>query len=310
MNTHARRFRFGVMAEGVHTRQALLETARAAEALGYSILLIRDHFIEPPFGNQLGPIAALSAVAAATTTLRIGTVVFCNDYRHPVMLAQEAATLDVLSEGRFELGLGAGFHEEEYGAAGLPFDRPGLRVGRLEESLRLLKGLFGDSPSTFHGRHYTVNGLDGFPKPVQRPHPPIHVAGSGPRLLGIAAREADIVGLQGGDQPAQRLPGAIEAKVAALHAAADGNRPELSTFMTLMLSSDRQGAAEELARARGWTGVTPDQVLSMPANFIGSPDDVEDQLLARRERYGLSYYVVPRPDMERAAPIVGRLTGS
>jgi probable F420-dependent oxidoreductase len=279
--------------------------------MGYSILLIRDHFIEPPFGHQLGPIAALSQVAAVTTTLRIGTLVSCNDYRHPVLLAQEAATLDVLSEGRFELGLGAGFHEEEYGAAGIPFDRPGIRVGRLEESIHLLKGLFGAEPFTFHGRHYTVSGLDGFPKPVQRPHPPIHVAGSGPRLLGIAARDADIVGLQGGDRAEQRLPEAIEAKLANLHAAGvDGNRPELSTFMTLVLSSDRHGAVEDLARARGWTGVTPDQVLSMPATFIGSPDEVGDQLEARRERYGLSYYVVPRPDMERAAPVVARLTGS
>jgi probable F420-dependent oxidoreductase len=299
------------MAEDVQTRDELLETARAAESGGYSTLLIRDHFIEPPFGHQLGPIAALATVAAVTTTLRIGTLVACNDYRHPVMLAQEAATLDVLSGGRFELGLGAGFHEHEYRAAGMPFDPPGARVGRLEESLRVLKGLFGDGACSFAGRHYAIEGLDGFPLPVQRPHPPIHVAGSGPRLLGIAAREADIVGLQGADDAAGRLPDAVGARVARVRAAApDAGGPELSTVMTLVLAGDRRGAAEELARRNSWSGVSPDDVLDMPATFVGDQACVEDLMRRRREEYGLTYYVVPRGAMDVAAPLVARMTGT
>lgn len=310
MIASVRRFRFGLMAEDVQTRDQLLETARAAEAAGYSTLLMRDHFIEPPFGHQLGPIGSLATVAAATTTLRIGTLVACNDYRHPVQLAQEAATLDVLSEGRFELGLGAGFNQEEYEAAGVRFDTPGTRITRLEESLQVVKALFGDGPATFEGRYYSIAGLDGFPKPVQRPHPPIHVAGSRPRLLGVAAREADIIGLQGSDEPAQRLPGAVAARVARVREAApDPDRLELSTFMTLVPARDRVAAAEDLARAHRWTGVTPEEVLSMPASFIGEAPQLEELLHARRDELGLSYYIVPRGSLDRAAPLVARMTG-
>jgi probable F420-dependent oxidoreductase len=311
MSAQLRRFRFGIMAERVHTHRDLLETAQAAEAAGYSTLLLRDHFIEPPFGHQLGPIAALATVAAATTTLRIGTLVNCNDYRHPVLLAQEAATLDVVSEGRFELGLGAGFHEQEYASAGIAFDRPGVRVSRLEEALRVVKGLFGDEPCTFLGRHYTVRGLDGFPKPVQRPHPPIHVAGAGPRLLGIAARHADIIGLQGMGAAVERLPDAIDGRLARVRdAAPDAGRLELSTFMTLVVARDRRRAAEDVIRENGWDGVGSDEVLEMPATFIGELGQIEEDLRARRDRYGFSYYVIPRPLMDAAAPIVARMAGT
>jgi probable F420-dependent oxidoreductase len=196
-----RRFRFGLMAENVRSPGEMVELARRAEATGYATILTRDHFIKEPFGHQLGPIVALAMAAEATTTLRLGSLVFCNDYRHPVLLAQEAATLDLLSNGRLELGLGAGFQREEYGQAGIPFERPGLRVDRLEESLRVLKGLFSDGPLTFAGRHYKISDLNGFPKPVQRPHPPFHVAAFGPRMLGIAGREADIINLQSGSSP-------------------------------------------------------------------------------------------------------------
>lgn len=310
MSAQHRRFRFGLMAEGVHTRRDLLEIARAAEADGYSTLLIRDHFIEPPFGHQLGPVGALATVAAVTTTLRIGTMVNCNDYRHPVLLAQEAATLDVLSEGRFELGLGAGFNEQEYASAGIAFDPPGLRVSRLEESLRVLKGLFGDDPCTFDGRHYTIRHMDGFPKPVQRPNPPILVAGSRPRLLGIAARHADVVALQGRDDAAERLPEAIERRLARVaQAARDARCLELSTFMTLAVTRDRLTAAEDIARRARWDGVTTEQVLEMPATFIGDEGQIEEDLHARRERYGFSYYVIPRPSMDAARPIVTKMTG-
>src|SRR5438876_677403 len=184
-----RPFRFGVSVHGSKSRAEWIGIARQAEALGYSTLLIPDHL-----GDQLSPIPALVAAADATSTLRIGSLVFDNDFRHPVMLAKEAATLDVLSGGRFELGIGAGWLRSEYEQAGIPYDPPGVRVGRMEEALQIIKGLFADRPVTFSGTYYKVSALEGQPKPVQRPHPPILIGGGGKRILSIAAREATIVG--------------------------------------------------------------------------------------------------------------------
>lgn len=311
--------RFGVFAESARTREQVVETARRAESAGYSTFLIRDHYIEAPFGHQLAPIATLATVAAVTTELRIGSLVFANDYRHPVMLAKEAATLDLLSGGRFELGLGAGFSRAEYEQAGLPFDVPGTRVDRLAESLRVLKGLFADTPCTFAGRHYTVAGLDSYPKPVQQPHPPIHVGGAGQRMLKLAAREADIVAIQsvsttGGAlsyDPSERLADAYARKIGWVREAA-GDRfdaLELSTTVSIVIDADREGAARRLAARRGWHALTPEQVLEIPTVWIGSVEQIVEEVLARREQYGLSYFVVDDADLDTAAPIVARLAG-
>jgi probable F420-dependent oxidoreductase len=187
MSAGWRPFRFGVVGEGIRSGRQLLERACRAEELGYATLLLRDHFVAEPFGDQLAPMVALTAAAAATRTLRVGSLVLDNDYRHPVLLAKEAATLDLLSGGRFELGIGAGWLREEYRRAGMPFDAPGVRVGRFEESLRVLKGLLAGPAFTFAGAHYSVTGLEGFPRPVQRPRPPILVGAGSKRMLGIAA---------------------------------------------------------------------------------------------------------------------------
>src|SRR5689334_20910954 len=185
----ARPFRFGVSVHGSRSGAEWRGIARQAEELGYSTLLMPDHL-----GDQLSPIPALVAAADATSTLRVGSLVFDNDFRHPVMLAKESATLDVLSGGRLELGMGAGWMKPEYEQAGIPFEKPGVRIEKLEESVKIVKGLFADGPVNFAGRHYTITGLEGSPKPVQRPRPPIHIGGGGQRLLTLAAREADIVG--------------------------------------------------------------------------------------------------------------------
>ncbi|MBO0745617.1 MAG: TIGR03621 family F420-dependent LLM class oxidoreductase [Candidatus Dormibacteraeota bacterium] len=316
--TNRREFRFGVMAEGITERPQLLETAREAEACGYDTFLIRDHFIAEPFGNQLGPISALATVAAITTRLRIGTMVICNDYRHPALLAQEAATLDVLSEGRFELGLGAGFSQPEYEAAGIPFERPGVRIGRLEESIACLKALFREGEATYRGRYYQL-GLDGFPKPVQRPHPPLVLAGALPRMLRLVAREADVAQLQTVDLTSgrQQDPGGSRlaeqegARLGLLREAAGDRWPdlELSKIVTVVAAGDPVRAAADLSRQRGWTGVTPEQVLEMPSVVIGTEASIADRLLERRERYGFSYYVVGRASMSTLAPVVARLAG-
>src|SRR5262245_4360667 len=159
-----RPFRFGLFDESSRSAEALRTAARKAEDRGYSTWLVRDHFIAEPFGHQLAPLTTLALVAGMTKTLRIGSFVFSNDYRHPLMLAKEIATLDVLSNGRVELGLGAGFSQTEYEQAGLPFDRPGVRIERLAEAIRILKGAFADGPFSLTGRHYSIKRYDGFPK--------------------------------------------------------------------------------------------------------------------------------------------------
>jgi len=184
------------------------ENARRVEALGYDTLLLPDHFAPDLFA----PIPALTAAALATTTLRVGTTVFDNDFRHPAMLAKEIATIDVLSDGRFEVGLGAGWKKEEYDQVGIPFDPPGTRVGRLEETVRVLKGLWADGPLTFTGQHYTIQALESFPKPVQRPHPPIFIGAGGKRLLSFAAQEADIIGIIAQALPAGGLDVASDSE--------------------------------------------------------------------------------------------------
>jgi probable F420-dependent oxidoreductase len=317
--SHARPFRFGLFAESARSPDTLLDTARRAEDSGYTTLLIRDHFIEEPFGHQLAPLTALATVAAVTTTLRVGTLVLANDYRHPVILAKEIATLDVLSSGRVELGLGAGFSQAEYEQAGLPFDPPGVRVDRLEEALHVLKGLFAPGPFTFRGRHYTVTGHDAFPKPVQRPHPPLLIGAAGKRMLAIAARDADIIGFQAvsttqgvmADDPRPRLAAAVAEKVDHVRQTAGERfgRIELSLVATVVISEPRPEAASRLARERGWTSVSAEQVLEMPSVFIGSADRIVEEMQARRERYGFSYFVVMDHALDQAAPIVARLAG-
>jgi len=318
--TRARPFRFGVFGENARSPEALLDTARRAEDSGYATFLIRDHFIEAPFGHQLAPLTALATVAAATTRLRIGSLVLSNDYRHPVILAKEIATLDVLSNGRVELGLGAGFSKAEYDGAGLPFDPPGVRVDRFEESIRVLKGLFAEGPLTFCGKHYAITNLESYPKPAQRPHPPILIGAAGKRMLAIAAREADIIGFQTvstahgvmSDDPSGRLAPAVSARVEQVRqiAGARLDRIELSMVATVVLAEERRAAAERFARERGWAGISAEQVLEMPSVFIGSIDRVVDEMRARREQYGISYYVVLDRAVQAVAPIVGRLAGA
>jgi len=312
-----RPFRFGVIAENAQNVQQLLDTARRAEDAGFSILLLRDHFVEGPFPHQLAPLTALAAVAGATTTLRVGTLVIGNDFRHPAVLAKEVATLDQVSGGRFELGLGAGFLRRDYVGIGLPFDQPGERVSRLEESIEVMKALFGTGPTSHHGRHYTIKGLDSFPKPVQRPHPPIHVAAARPRMLSIAARHGDIVGLQtvstaGGvmtDDPARRSAGAVAEQVALVRQAAGARFEslELSTTAAAVITGHPNAAAEGLARQRGWSGISAEQVFDMPSVFIGSVQHVVDLFNQRRETHRISYFVVSDRALSAMAPVVGSL---
>ena len=308
-----RPFRFGVQIATAPSADAWAATARRAEELGYSSVFMPDHF-----GDQFAPVPALMAAADATTDLRIGTLVFANDYKHPVVLAKEVATLDVLSGGRFEFGIGAGWMNTDYDESGIEHDRPGVRIDRLAESLTVCKGLFADQPLSFRGEHYTISGLDGLPKPVQDPHPPILVGGGGKRVLTLAAQEADIVGINPKlttgqvDSSAARngAPELTDEKIRWVKEAAGERYDELELNMlvfAVVITDDRRGTAEMMAPM---FDLDADIVEDYPLAWIGTEDEIVESLQARRDRWDVSYLVVQADAMEAAAPIVARLAGT
>lgn len=287
--------------------------ARKVEDLGYYSLTVSDHLDE-----QIAPIAALMAAANATTTLRIGSMLFCNDYRHPVVLAKEAATLDVLSGGRFDLGLGAGWLHTDYERAGIKLDPPGVRVDRLEEALAVLKGLFADGPCVYEGAHYQVRGLDGTPKPVQRPYPPIVIGGGGRRVLSLAAREADVVAVNMSmhkgviDQSvgANATAAATDQKIAWIREAAGDRWPDLvlqTRIHLALVGYDRTETANNLAAG---FGLTPEEAIGTPHALFGSVEEIVDDLLVRRERFGFSSVGIALDALDAMAPVVAKLAGS
>ena len=312
-------FRFGIIDEQMGSAAEWFAAARRTEALGYATLLLRDHFVPAPFGDQFAPFPALMAAALATTTLRVGTLVCDNDYRHPVMLAKEAATLDLLSGGRLELGLGAGWLRAEYEAAGLDFDPNGLRVARVAEAVQIIKGLFAATPLTFTGEHYRVRGLTNFPRPAQRSGPPLLIGGGKRRMLTLAGQYADIVGLLTtsvasgamADGIEERLAPAVAQKLDWIRAGAGGrfDAIELSLVPTVIIDDDREGAIERLIATRGWRGVSTAEVAAMPSVLVGTVAQIGDTLRERRERYGFSYYIVGDAQREACAPLVAALAG-
>ncbi|MGZ4757215.1 MAG: TIGR03621 family F420-dependent LLM class oxidoreductase, partial [Acidimicrobiia bacterium] len=256
--------------------------------------------------------------AAATTTLRVGTLVLGNDYKHPVVLANEAATVDLLSDGRLELGVGAGWMTEDYERGGFTLDSAGVRIARLDESLTVMKGLMADGPFSFHGEHYQVDALDGEPKPVQRPHPPIVVGGGGPKVLALAAKHAQIVGINANlsagtgthpDSIRSLTAEATDEKLESLRAAAGDRFAELEiqTLTGLVIvTDDRQPIADGIASA---FGVPVDVALETPAVLVGSAEQIVEDLEARRARWQMSYVVVPEEFVDAMAPVVAQLAG-
>lgn len=310
-------FRFGAAVEGAPSRAAWIALARRAEELGYAILQIPDHY-----STEFTPIPALMAAADATKTIRIGSFVFDNDFRHPAQLAKEVATLDLLSDGRFELGIGAGWDLTDYEQTGIPFDSAGVRIERLTEALAIIKQFFTQDSVTFAGKHYHVTALQAFPKPFQHPHPPIFMGGGGQRVLTLAGQEANIVGLHlkvnadGTADASERTEAALERKVAWVRQAA-GERfasMELNLLArSVVITQDRQQAAAEQAReivARGAaTSITAEYLLADPYWFIGSVEQIVDQVHHLRERHGISYLTMRPADVEAFAPVVARLAG-
>jgi probable F420-dependent oxidoreductase len=306
-------FRFGVQCGGDRDRADFEQLARKIEALGYATLYLPDHFID----TQMAPLVGMAVAAEATKTLRVGALVFDNDYKHPAILAKEIATLDRLSDGRVELGIGAGWMKVDYDALGLPYDRAGVRVDRLEEGLAVIKGCWGPEPFSFSGEHYTITDYDGIPKPTQQP-PPILVGGGGPRVLRLAGREADIVGinpnLRAGavtnDAAADSLAEKVDEKVGWIKEGAGARFDDLELqirYFFAAITDDRQALAE--AAAPGFD-MTPEDALEAGITCIGTIDEICDQLVARRERWGVSYIVIGDDIFEQFAPVVERLAGT
>jgi probable F420-dependent oxidoreductase len=311
MTTSARPFRFGVQVSATGTSREWIEQARKIEALGYSTLTMPDHF-----DDQLAPIPALQCAADATSTLRLGALVHDNDYKHPVVLAKELATLDVLSGGRVQVGLGAGWRLSDYEQSGISYDAPGVRVGRLIEALRVIRSSLGPDRFSFAGDHYTITDYDGLPKPVQSP-PPVLIGGGGPRMLGFAAREADIVGINpaltsgGIDRTtfASMTADAVDEKVAIVRrAATDAGRfddIELNVRAYVVnVTDDTASAVDALVQ---FTGMPAEVIETSPFALVGPPERLIDQLRERRERWGFSYVIVGGDEFESFAPVVAAL---
>ena len=290
-----RPFRFGVVAAYATSHTAWISTARKTEELGYATLLMPDRTTIGSFA----PFPALAVAAEATKELRVGSYVFCNEYRHPVMLARDAATLDLLSEGRFELGLGAGVGPYEARQMGMPFADAGVRVGRLEEALQLIKQLFTEETVNFQGKYYTVTEMKGNIPSAQKPHMPMLVAGAGERMLKLAAREANIIaiGLRRTAQGLDPTDATMEQKIAWIKEASGNRFAELELSQTVyeLVITDSKAAVSN-------------QGPPIPKKPV-SADEAVAQLLEQRERYGFSYIQVFEGQMENFAPIVARLAG-
>jgi probable F420-dependent oxidoreductase len=309
-----RPFRFGVQAAATRDATQWAEYARRVEGLGYSTLFMPDHYV----GTDFAPMVGLSFAAAATTTLRIGTLVLGNDYKHPAAVAKEAATLDVLSGGRLEFGLGAGWQRSDYTALGLPYDPPGVRIARLAEAVEIVQRAWGDGPFDFAGEHYTITGYDAVPKPLQQPRPPIVMGGGGPKMLRLAGQVADIVGINpilrageiSADAARDTLGDASTRKVAYVREGAGERFDEIELqvrYFFAAVTDDPLGFAGMLAPV---FGISAEEGKESGAVLAGTVDEICDTLVARRESTGVSYIVFGDEQLDAFAPVVARLAGT
>ena len=309
---HPRKFRFGVQLHGPLEGMTWAETALHVEDLGYSTLFMPDHF-----SDQLGPIAAMASAAAVTTTLNVGTLVFDNDYRHPVILAKEMASIDLLSGGRCEVGIGAGWKRTDYVESGIPEDAPKVRVDRMMEAVEILKGLWADGPCSWTGEHYRIDGLEGTPAPATPGGPPLIIAGGARRMLTFAGEHAAIVGVNPSipngevdvDAARDGMADRMDRKVEWVKAGA-GDRwddLEINAWVPVAkITDDPTGFAEVVAPG---FGVGADEVLASPLTMVGTVAGIAEELAARRERWGFSYHVFQNDVAVSMAPVVAELAG-
>lgn len=323
--TRSRPFRFGFTGGVSSKPQKLLDSARMVEALGYATYGLADHFVRP-----FAPLIAGQAVADATSEIRITQTVLAQDFRHPAVLAKELATLDVLSQGRLQVGLGAGWLRQEYEDASIAFAPASVRIERLEETAVILKGLFGEEPFSFEGEHYRIRDLQGVPRPAQQPRPPIMIGGGGRKVLSVAARQADIVQLMPSNPDGRSLldasqfsAAAIEEKIGWIREAA-GSRfgdIELSAQLLECAVTDRpeEHLADYVERVATVTermggarvDLDPAELARSPLVAVGPLDEVCNKLVESRQRYGITYYAAPidaRPEV--MAPVIETLAGT
>jgi len=313
-----RPFRFGVQLSRLPAGD-WEDQLRRIEALGYSTVFWPDHF-----GTQWEPVAALAAAGAVTERLGVGSLVYDVDYRHPVVLAKAAATIHLLTRGRHEFGIGAGWMESDYVEAGIPYDRPGVRIDRLEEALQIIRSMWTQDKTSFEGRHYTVREIAQAAELPEGRIPRILVGGGGRRVLSLAGRHADIVGVNPrlhegrvtADTAADLAPDRVRQKVDWIREAAEGagrrfEDLELNSLVFVVaLTEDPKGVREGLARS---TGMSPEEVADCPLFLTGSPAEVREGLERRREQTGISYVVIQggSDTLERFAeavvePLAGR----
>jgi len=307
------KFRFGLTSTGAGSADVWKEKVLKTEGLGFSTLLVPDHFIE-----QIATIPAMMSAAAYTSDLRVGSIVCNNDFRHPILLSKEAATIDMLSNGRVELGIGAGWLKSEYDALGLSFDSPGTRISRLEEAIQIFKAYFKDDPVKFEGMYYTINGeqgLEKIPEPVQKPHPPLLIGGGGKRILKLAAREADIIGIAlktsalGNGPDPQDIATTLQQKITWIRETAGDRFEELELHLqtwAVVITDDREGAAQILAKQ---FPLPPEMLLHLPYLLIGTVEEIVMQIERTRAMYGISYFSVFDRHIDEFAPVVAQLTG-
>jgi probable F420-dependent oxidoreductase len=318
-----RPLRFGVTGSSVSEPLQLVSRAREAERLGYSTFGMADHLMMP-----FAPLIALQAVAAATTTVRLAPTVLNQDLRHPAVVAKELATLDVLSGGRLQVGIGAGWMREEYDQSGMRFDPAAVRIERLEEVVIIVKGLLSGGLFSFAGNHFAIDALEGTPRPVQQPHPPIMIGGGGRRLLAVAARQADIIQIMPSVSGGALTVGAqdfsaeaYEEKIAWVREEAGSRFEHIeigAQLLSVMITDDPDDGYENYLQAYvpqlrslgGSLVLSKEEFLSSPMVAVGPIDDVCAKLLAVRDRFGISYFLAPvgsRP--ETLAAVVECLSG-
>ncbi len=312
MSFPLRPFRFGVQASSAKTRAEWVDLALRTEGQGYSCLTMPDHYDE-----QMAPVPALMTAANVTTTLRVGALVWDNDYKHPAVLAKELATMDVLSDGRLELGIGAGWMISDYEQMGIPYDSAKIRIDRFVEGIKVIKGAMAQGPFSFSGEHYTITGYNGTPKPIQAPCPPILIGGGGKRVLSIAAREADIIGINatmsagvvGPDAISTMTAAAVDEKVDIVRVAAGARLADIEMNVRAFLVNITDDAAGAAAGIATMMGVEQKMVEETPFALVGPPSKLIEDLLARRERWGFSYIIVGAEDIDSFAPVVSALNG-
>ena len=312
MSFPLRPFRFGVQASSAKTRAEWVDLALRTEGQGYSCLTMPDHYDE-----QMAPVPALMTAANVTTTLRVGALVWDNDYKHPAVLAKELATMDVLSDGRLELGIGAGWMISDYEQMGIPYDSAKIRIDRFVEGIKVIKGAMAQGPFSFSGEHYTITGYNGTPKPIQAPCPPILIGGGGKRVLSIAAREADIIGINatmsagvvGPDAISTMTAAAVDEKVDIVRVAAGARLADIEMNVRAFLVNITDDAAGAAAGIATMMGVEQKMVEETPFALVGPPSKLIEDLIARRERWGFSYIIVGAEDIDSFAPVVSALNG-